>query len=155
MLTSCCWDVGQRLRGGMPLRKASRVIALASDEDERARSVDGLGTRPDLRRRPRCGTGTGSGLRNGRGGLGWWNRGSGGGGRQEQRWRRGKVEVAAARAQRKRKRPSFSIIIIPSVFNFFSFLLFYFAKNIKVISCTYCTIIRHVVLPLPSILSPN
>ena len=87
--------------------------------------------------------------------------GSGGGGRQEQGWRRrseekvGAWEVAAARAQRKRKRPSFSIIIIPSVFNFFSFLLFYFAKNIKVISCTYCTIIRHVVLPLPSILSPN
>jgi len=119
----------------------------ASDEDERARSVDGLGTRPDLRRRrgrwpTRCGTGTSSGLRNGRG--------------------PGVVEVEAA-ATKRGKGGGGTTETLFFFFNYYyyslSFLNFFIAtllcKNIKVFSCTYCTIIRHVVVPPPSILSPN
>lgn len=104
----------------------------ASDEDERARSVDGLGTRPDLRRRrgrwpTRCGTGTSSGLRNGRG--------------------PGVVEVEAA-ATKRGKGGGGTTETLFFFFNYYyyslSFLNFFIAtllcKNIKGFSCTYCQI---------------
>jgi hypothetical protein len=43
------------------------------------------------------------------------------------------------------------IVIVVVVIYFLDFQ--WFAKNMKVFFCTYCTVIRHVVLPLPSILS--
>lgn len=122
MLTCCWWDVGQRREG---CRFGRRPGWLPS-----RRSVDGLGTRPDLPRRhrrwpTRCGTG--SGLRNGRGpGMvevrrrateGW------GGGDEARKGGGGTTETPFF---------FFNYYYYYSLsFQFFSFLLFYFTKTLK------------------------